>query len=151
MRKRHLSSVQKTRAGFSLLETIIALLVVALIAVAASTSFLSYAPKYRLLSAVRKVHSRLNYARYKAIFEGTKVRLKFEPSGYTIEKYDEDKKEWKSETRSTLEGVTIQANNNPVFHPQGTVSNLASIIISNSWGKYRITLAISGRIKAAQL
>lgn len=143
--------MKKSEGGFSLMETVIALLVVALIAVVASTSFLSYAPKYRLLSAVRKVHSRLNYARYKAIFEGKKVRLKFESNGYTVEKYDEDRKEWKRETRSILEGVTIQANNNPVFHPQGTVSNLASIIISNSWGKYRVTLAISGRIKVTQL
>ena len=143
--------MKKTEVGFSLMETVIVLLVVALIAVVASTSFLSYAPKYRLLGAVRKVHSRLNYARYKAIFEGTKVRMKFESNGYTVEKYDEDKKEWKSETRSILDGVTIQANNNPVFHPQGTVSNLASIIISNSWGKYRIALAISGRIKVIQL
>jgi type II secretion system protein H len=149
--KGQVSSVKKTEVGFSLMETVIVLLVVALIAVVASTSFLSYAPKYRLLSAVRKVHSRLNYARYKAIFEGTKVRMKFESNGYTVEKYDEDKKEWKSETRSILDGVTIQANNNPVFHPQGTVSNLASIIISNSWGKYRIALAISGRIKVIQL
>jgi type II secretion system protein H len=149
--KGQVSSVKKTEVGFSLMETVIVLLVVALIAVVASTSFLSYAPKYRLLSAVRKVHSRLNYARYMAIFEGTKVRMKFESNGYTVEKYDEDKKEWKSETRSILDGVTIQANNNPVFHPQGTVSNLASIIISNSWGKYRIALAISGRIKVIQL
>ena len=151
MGKGQLSSVKKSEGGFSLMETVIALLVVALIVVVASTSFLSYAPKYRLLSAVRKVHSRLNYARYKARLEGKKVRLKFESNGYTVEKYDEDRKEWKRETRSILEGVTIQANNNPVFHPQGTVSNLASIIISNSWGKYRVTLAISGRIKVTQL
>ena len=151
MGKGQLFSVQKTETGFSLLETVIALLVVALIAVVASTSFLSYAPKYRLLSAARQVHSRLNYARYKAIFEGKKVRVKFESNGYSVEKYDEDNKEWKRETRSILEGVKIQASNNPVFHPQGTVSNLASIIISNSWGKYRITLAISGRIKVVQL
>ena len=151
MGKGHTFSAKKTESGFSLMETVIALLVVALIAVVASTSFLSYAPKYRLLGAVRKVHSRLNYIRYKAIFEGMKFRLKFESNSYAVEKYDEDKKEWKRETRSSLEGVTIQANNNPVFHPQGTVSNLASIVISNSWGKYRITLAISGRIKVVQL
>jgi len=97
MGKGQLFSVQKAGTGFSLLETVIALLVVALIAVVASTSFLSYAPKYRLLSAARKVHSRLNYARYKAIFEGKKVRVKFESNGYSVEKYDEDNKEWKRE------------------------------------------------------
>lgn len=151
MGKKQLSSAKRAEGGFSLMETIIALLVVALIAVVASTSFLSYAPKYRLLGAVREVHSRLNYARYKAIFEGKKFRLRFESNGYAIERYNEDKKEWKREAWSSLEGVKIQANNNPVFHPQGTVSNLASIIISNSWGKYRISIAISGRIKVVQL
>jgi hypothetical protein len=55
------------------------------------------------------------------------------------------------EMGNILEGVNIQANNSPVFHPQGTVSNLASIMISNTWGSYKITLAISGRIRIAKL
>jgi hypothetical protein len=33
----------------------------------------------------------------------------------------------------------------------GTVANLATIKITNGWGGYKITLAISGRIKAAPL
>ena len=139
------------KRGFSLTETIVSLSIIALIAAAVSASFLNNAPKYRLQSAVREVHSRLNSARFKAIFEGVKVRVKFYPTGYALEKYDEDKKEWKQERKFPLQGVTLQANNNPVFHPGGTVSNLASIIISNSWGAYRITLAISGRIKTVRL
>jgi len=137
--------------GFSLTETIIALSILALIAAGVSASFLSVAPKYRLQSAVRKVQSRLNYARYKAIFEEAKVRIKFDPTGYSLEKYDEEQKEWKEERKFFLQGVTLHSNNSPVFHPKGTVSNLASITISNSWGVYRITLAISGRIKTVRL
>jgi prepilin-type N-terminal cleavage/methylation domain-containing protein len=137
--------------GFSLTETIISLSILALIAFAVSASFLNKAPKYRLQSAVREVHSRLNYARYKAIFEGIKVRVEFDAKSYTIEKYSEEQKEWKLEKKYSLQGVTLQANNSPVFHPSGTVSNLASITISNSWGTYRITLAISGRIKTMKI
>lgn len=133
--------------GFSLTETIISLSILALIAAAVSASFLNKAPKYRLQSAVREVHSRLNYARYKSIFEEIKIRVKFDSAGYILEKYSEERKEWKPERKYVLQGVTIHSNNNPVFHPDGTVSNLASITISNSWGSYRITLAISGRIK----
>jgi prepilin-type N-terminal cleavage/methylation domain-containing protein len=139
------------KRGFSLTETIISLSILALIAVAVSTSFLNKAPKYRLQSAVREVHSRLNYARYKAIFEGIKVRVEFDAKSYTIEKYSEEQKKWKPEKKYSLQGVTLQANNSPVFHPSGTVSNLASITISNSWGTYRITLAISGRIKTMKI
>lgn len=142
---------ESMRRGFSLTETIISLSILALIAAAVSTSFLNNAPKYRLQSAVREVHSRLNYARFKAIFEGEKIRVKFYPTGYALEKYDEDLKEWKQERKFPLQGVTLQANNNPVFHPGGTVSNLASITLSNSWGVYRITLAISGRIRTVRL
>ena len=137
--------------GFSLTETIISLTILALIAAAVGTSFLNNAPKYRLQGAVREVHSRLNYARFKAIFEGVKVRVKFETAGYAIQIYDEKRKEWDLERKYLLQGITVQSNNNPVFHPAGTVSNLASIFLSNSWGRYRITLAISGRIKIVKI
>ena len=133
--------------GFSLLEGMIALAILAVMLAVASTSFLTLAPKYRLKSAVWEITSCLNYARYKAIFEGTKVRIRFKTSSYIIEKYDDEQKEWKKERVYFINGIAIQANNSPIFHPGGTVSDLASISISNSWGRYRITLAISGRIK----
>jgi hypothetical protein len=93
----------------------------------------------------------MNYARYRSIFKGKKVRIKFDSIGYTIEEYDETQKKWTQSIRNIFEDVVIAANNSPIFHPIGTVSNLASIHISNSWGKYKITLAISGRIKVKKL
>lgn len=139
------------KRGFSLLEIVISLFLLSFLIVLASTSFLNLAPKYKLKKAVWEINSRLNYARFKAIFEGQSIRIKFGSESYAIEKYDEQKKIWQLEEKSYLEGVSIQANNSPTFHPQGTVSNLASISISNSWGKYRITLAITGRIKIVKL
>lgn len=139
------------KRGFSLLEIVISLFLLSFLIVLAGTSFLNLAPKYKLKKAVWEINSRLNYARFKAIFEGQSIRIKFGSDSYAIEKYDEQKKIWQLEEKSYLEGVSIQANNSPTFHPQGTVSNLASISISNSWGKYRITLAITGRIKIVKL
>ena len=55
------------------------------------------------------------------------------------------------EAKKTLDGVNITATNSPIFHPLGTVSNLTSVYISNTSGKYRISLAISGRIKIIPL
>ncbi len=137
--------------GFSLTEALVALFILGLVAALTSSTLQNLAPKYRLMSAVREIHSRLNQARYTAILEGRTVRLTFKSHSYTIEKYDEDRKEWIPEKECFLDGTTIQANNSPMFHPQGTVSGLASIYVSNSWGTYRITLSISGRIKVSRL
>jgi Tfp pilus assembly protein FimT len=117
----------------------------------ASSSFLNFSHKYRLQRAVWDIHSKMNYARFKAVFSGTKFRLSFNPDGYTLERYDQDLKTWNVEMGNILEGVHVQANNSPIFHPQGTVSNLASITVSNTSGSYKITLAISGRIKVVKL
>lgn len=136
--------------GFTLLEVLVFLSIFAVLLGLASNSFLNSSDKHRLKKAVWEIHSKLNYARFKAIFDGTKSRVSFSSTGYTIETYDQRNGEWKTDTGSVLEGVIVQANNSPIFHPQGTVSNLASIVISNSWGSYKITLAISGRIRIGE-
>jgi prepilin-type N-terminal cleavage/methylation domain-containing protein len=151
MKDKNIFSSEISTRGFSLVEVLIATFIVTIIIGVASTSFLNLAPKYRLKSAVREINSRLNYARYKSIFEGVKVRIKFNQHSYAIETYDEEQNEWRREREYFLDGVILQANNSPTFHPVGTVSNLASVYITNSWGKYKITLAISGRIKIIQL
>jgi len=151
MKNKKITYYENWKRGFSLVEALVAFFVLGIILGLASTSFLNLAPKYKLNSAVREINSRLNYARYKSIFEGVKVRIKFDQHSYVIETYDEEQNEWKKEREYFLRGVTLQANNSPTFHPVGTVSNLASIYISNSWGKHKITLAISGRIKITRL
>jgi prepilin-type N-terminal cleavage/methylation domain-containing protein len=151
MKNKKILSSETSKKGFSLVEALVATFIVAIIVGVASTSFLNLAPKYKLISAVREINSRLNYARYKSIFEGVKVRIKFDQHSYAVETYDEEQNEWRREREYFLKGVTLQANNSPTFHPVGTVSNLASIYITNSWGKYKVTLAISGRIKITKL
>lgn len=133
--------------GFSLIEVLICLFIFSIMIGLSSTTFLSVSPKYKLEKAAWEIRSRLNYARYKAVFEGEKMRVSFKSSGYTIERYDENQNLWIVNLDSLMEGVTINANNSPLFHPGGTVSNLASIYVTNSWGQYKITIAITGRIK----
>ena len=136
-----------TIQGFSLIEVLICLFILSIMIGLSSTSFLSLSPKYKLKRAVWEIRSRLNHARYQAVFEGEKVRISFDSLRYKIEQYDEDQELWMVKLESILEGVTVNANNSPLFHPGGTVSNLASIYVTNSWGQYKITLAITGRIK----
>jgi len=136
-----------TNQGFSLIEVLICLFILSIMIGLSSISFLSLSPKYKLQKAAWEIRSRLNYARYKAVFEGEKVRVSFDSLGYKVEQYDEDQDLWMLKLENILEGVTVNANNSPLFHPSGTVSNLASIYVTNSWGQYKITIAITGRIK----
>jgi len=142
---------RRNSTGFSVIEIIFFVFILGLVLSLFSVSFLRLSPKYKLKKSVWEINSHLNYARYKAIFDGAKVRVVLAENCCIIQKFDDEQDEWRAEKMNFLEGVTVQANNSPIFHPQGTVSNLVSIIVSNSWGAYKITLAISGRIKAVKL
>jgi len=142
---------RKVFQGFTLLEVMIFISIFTVLLGMAWASFFHASHKYRLQRSIWEIHSRMNYSRFKAVFCGTKFRMSFNPHGYSIERYDQDANFWKTEMGSILEGVHVEANNSPIFHPEGTVSNLASIIVSNASGSYKITLAVSGRIKTVKL
>jgi type IV fimbrial biogenesis protein FimT len=143
--------MNKRTCGFSLIEVVISITILGFIIALLSLSFTNQMPKYQLKKATWEIYSRLNYARYKAIYRGTKYKVRFESNCYLLEKFDEHKGEWRIEQQSFLDGVTITANNSPIFHPRGTVSNLASITITNSRGQFKISIAISGRIKVTEM
>ncbi len=137
--------------GFTLLETLAALVIMGILIYFATSAFANSAPKYRLGRATWEIQTKLNYARYRAIRDGRPIRVRFQDSGYIIERYLDGPAVWRPESAAAIEGVTVQANNTPTFYPAGTVSNFATILVSNAWGKNKITLAITGRIKVTRL
>ena len=139
------------RPGYSMLETLSSLLILAVLVGAAGSSIGRAVPRHRLDQAVWEVTTKMNFARFKSAFEGVKFRVVFHPDGYSIDRFEEETGEWRLQERGFLSGVRVEANNSPVFLPVGTVSGLASIILSNGWGGYKITLAITGRIKVVKL
>jgi prepilin-type N-terminal cleavage/methylation domain-containing protein len=139
------------KKGFTLVEAVIVLALVSLLILAGSGSISGLAPRYQLQRAVWEVRARLNQARIRSVWEGVSVRVKLGSGAIALEQYDEKGKTWKTLQTEFLEGVRIEANNRPIFHPTGTVTGLATILVSNSRGAYRITLAISGRIKVVKI
>ena len=139
------------RKGFTLLETAIALAVTAILLYVAGMSLRNLIPKYRLEKSVWEAGTALHAAKAKALYKGRSHRVRFGADGTAVESYDEARKAWVLEERHAADGVTIVANNAPVFGPDGAVSGLATILISNRWGSYKITLAITGRIKTTKL
>ena len=137
--------------GFTLLEMAVALSVTAILLYVAGMSLQSLVPKYRLHKSVWEAGTALHAAKAKALFKGRSHRVRFGSEGTLVESYDEGRKTWVLEERHAADGVTIEANNAPVFGPDGAVSGLATVLISNRWGSYKITLAITGRIKTTRL
>lgn len=137
--------------GFTLIEIVMALALAGLFVYGGAYTFQRLAPKFQLQSGIWEVTSGLNQARFRAIMTGTPVRVRFVPTGFVFERYNEAAKTWRTARTASLPGVAVRANNSPVFHPQGTVSDLASITVSNAQGTYRITVAITGRVRAARV
>jgi prepilin-type N-terminal cleavage/methylation domain-containing protein len=138
-------------SGFTLVETLVVIFILTVVLVLLSSSIFTSSSKHYLDKSAYEVYARMNQARYKAIFEGTKVRVVFSPHTCSTEIYHKNNNEWTLLQRTHVEHATIDANNSPVFHPLGTVSNLASIYVRNEGGVYKITLAISGRIKLVKM
>jgi prepilin-type N-terminal cleavage/methylation domain-containing protein len=139
------------RPGFTLIETLLVLALAGLLVYGGAVSFKQLMPRFRLQAGAWEIGCSLNQARFGSIWKGVPMRVRFEPSGYALERYDEEAKAWRPARIARLEGVTIRANNSPTFHPEGTVSDLATITISNARGSCKITVAISGRIKTVKI
>ena len=81
-------------SGMSLLEALVGLAVLGIMLGLATAGFTNRAPKYQLLKTVRELHSRLNYARYRAVYSGSKVRLVFKTQSYRVETWDKNQGQW---------------------------------------------------------
>jgi len=69
--------------------------------------------------------------------ESVDFRIKIDPAGYVMEKRGAPANAWTMAARRTLEGVACAANNMPVFTPEGAVTGLATITVTNSWAVTR--------------
>ena len=142
-------------SGYTLTELMIVLGILAVVLGLSGTWLASQLPQYRLNGVVRQIRADLLAARAQAVRQGNEVRIFFtDPEQYDI--LDDDNNNGRAdpgeavESRSIREdfaGVEIQSNNNPIFHPRGTASSLATVKVSNASGEKAITISITGRVK----
>ncbi len=137
--------------GFNLIEIIIVIFIVGCLLAFAWPAITKASLRFGLERAVWEVHSTMNLLKYRALRDGCAYRLKINSNGYTVEKYDSGEKLWLQVEKVILSGVNLEANNSPTFYPEGTISNMATITISNQAGSYRLSIAITGRIKVIPL
>ena len=141
--------------GYSLIELLIVLGVIIIVGLMSEIWLTAQLPKIRLNGATRQIISDFMAARMQAVTRGNKHRISFlDTHRYSIlEDKNNNNKPDLGEPLDTKDiqvdypGVSLQSTNNPIFHPRGTASSLATVTLSNRAGSKRITVSITGRVR----
>lgn len=133
------------RNGFNLVETTVSLSLISFLMLFSIQSFKGIVSKLNFKSAQSQVINSLYLARYKSAFTGTSYRWKALGDEIAIERESGGK--WVFERRIKLDYGTVSSNNAPIFHPEGLVTNMATIYLKSKKMSSKITVAITGRIK----
>ena len=144
------------KRGFTLVELMIVIAVIAIISAIAAPNFTTYMAQRRLNGAARMVMSDLMAARQKAVTQNNQFRVIFSGNQYTI--LDDDDNDGSADGGEITEvrniqtdyyDVTISAvTANPIFYPRGTASGTKVTLTSTRTGdnKYVKVATISGRV-----
>jgi type II secretion system protein H len=74
----------KHNQGFTMIELLIVISLIAIVGAIAVPSFIDYMPKYRLKSAAQDLYSNVQIAKLTAVKRHRQTAIQFSSSGYTI-------------------------------------------------------------------
>ncbi|NUO08118.1 MAG: GspH/FimT family pseudopilin [Candidatus Brocadia sp.] len=142
--------------GFSLIEMIVVVAILAISTGIAIPVYIAMKPSIRLNGATRQIMGDLMWARMQAISQNNEFKVFFlDNHRYLI--LDDDITEngniddgeliIKKDIHDEYYDVTFNSTNEPIFHPRGNASNLATITITNFSGTKTVAVAITGQVK----
>jgi type IV fimbrial biogenesis protein FimT len=154
-KRKHRMNLPGDHRGFTLTEMMIVVALMAILTAIAVPNIIAQMPKYRLNGAARQVLGDLVAARMQAVSQNNELKVFFlDNHSYMI--LDDDDNDGTADTGEATQtkdiqtdyyDVTFNSNNDPIFRPNGTASNLATITLSNTSGSHSITISSAGRVK----
>ena len=150
--------LRKRQSGFTLIEMMIVIAVLAIMSAIAIPNFMSLLPGMRLNGAARQVMGDLMAARMKAVKLNKKTKVFFDNSSQYRICDDADSNATVDDGEGDVVDRSIQANYqdvsfdlgrtaDPVFSPRGTATNRTITLENTSGSEKSITISIAGRVK----
>jgi type IV fimbrial biogenesis protein FimT len=142
------------QSGFTLIELIVIIAIVAIFAAIAIPNYLAWLPKSRLNGAARQVMGDLMAARMKSVSLNCDVRVAFvagdaeykiwtdSNNNNTVDSGEERTKD----IQSDYYDVTISTTKNIEFHARGTANPYNNIGLTNSAGSKKVKVYMTGRV-----
>jgi type IV fimbrial biogenesis protein FimT len=146
--------MKKNPSGFTLIELVVVLTVIAVMAAVATPNIMRYMSRVRLGGASRLIMSDMMWARMQAVTQQNEFRIFFlNENQYVILDDDDndgkmDSGEWQKtkSIKKLYHDVRMRSNVDPIFFPRGNAS-MGAVMVENPAGKRKVTLHTTGRVK----
>ena len=142
--------------GFSLIEMIVAVAIIATLTGIAIPVYIGMKPSIRLSGATRQIMGDLMWARMQAISQNNEFKISFLADNYRYTILDDDDNDGNIDSGESIitrniqdkySDITFSSTADPIFHPRGNAAPTATITIINSFGTKTVTIAVTGRVK----
>ncbi len=149
--------MNKRFGGFTLIEMMVVIAIIAVLSAIAVPNFLEYARNQRLSGAARQVYADLMNARQQSVTENKKIIVHYVNNHQYQFVRDNDGSGNITTGDDTLalrdihpdySDITFSWPSNAVFHPNGTGNNMTITLTSSSTGKTKcVVISMAGRIR----
>jgi type IV fimbrial biogenesis protein FimT len=137
-------SDNRSCAGFTVIEVLTAMSLVAILAAIGMPAFTRTLPSLRLTDAARQVATELQHVRMRAIARGIPQQITFSTGSYVVQQCNGSCTN-ESGNIALPQGITATVAT-PRFEPRGTVTTATAITLSNGSAQKFVCVTTIGRV-----